>query len=91
MALLPGVFLRDLQFQDLVRVPQCADQRRHGFTYLKINRTVLDLHDRVVVKTTVQRGEVVVGGPGAIGFQIVPVQMVVIDKSPINQDAPVRL
>ena len=59
--LLPGIFLRDLQFDRLVRFFQAAEKRRDGFARLKINRAMLDLEDDVFVKLPVERMKIVIG------------------------------
>src|SRR4029077_20227686 len=55
--LLPGVLLRDLQLDAFVSLLQPAKKRRHRFACLKIDGTVLDLDDDVVVKLSVKRME----------------------------------
>ena len=87
MPLLPRVLLRDLQFDALVRLLQSAKKWRHRFAGLKINGTILDLDDDVVVEFSVQRMEDVISGPGAIVLQISPIQMMVINKCAIEKHA----
>ena len=81
MPLLPGVFLRDLQLDGFVRTLQSGKERRNRFAHLKVDWTILDLNDDVVVEGAVQWMEIVVGGFRPIVFQIVPVQMVVVNET----------
>ena len=90
MPLLAGVFLRDLQLDRFVRVVQAGKQRRYRFPYLEIDRAVLDLHDHVIVEFSVQRMKDVVSRASAVGLQIVPVEMMVVDEGPIEQHPAVR-
>ncbi len=91
MTLLAGVFLGDLQFDCFVGVLQAAEKRRNGFAGLKIDWAVLDLDDDVVVEFSVQGVEVVVSGLGAVVMRIAPVEMMVVDKGAIENDAVMRL
>ena len=91
MALLSGVFLRDLQFDRFVGAAQPGEQRRRRFAHLEIDRTILDLDDDVVVERAVERMKIVVGRFRAIVFQIVPIEMVVVDEGAIEHDAAMRL
>src|SRR5215472_14028316 len=91
MLLLAGVFLCDLEFDRFVAAAQSGKQRRRRFAHLKINRSVLDLDDGVVIELAIKRMKIVVGGLGAVVFQIAPVEMVVIDEGAIENDASMRL
>src|SRR5580704_11275408 len=51
---------------------------------------MFDLDDYVVVEFSVERMEVVVRGTRAIVFRIAPVEMVVVDKRTIKDDAVMR-
>src|SRR5690242_11696009 len=55
VALLTGVFLRDLEFQSLVRVWHGAQERRRRLTHLEIDWSILDLNDNVFVQLSVKR------------------------------------
>jgi hypothetical protein len=48
MFLLPGVFLRDLELQNLVGPLKPAQQRRHRFTNLEVHRAVFDLKNYII-------------------------------------------
>src|SRR5258708_39132290 len=89
MPLLPGVFLRDLQFDGLVCVRHGAEERRGRLAYLEINRAIFDLNDDVGLELSVERMEVVGGGAGAVGFRVAPIQMMVVNEGAVQQD-PVR-
>src|SRR5437899_4891323 len=52
---------------------------------------MLDLHDDVVIELAVERMENVISGPGTIVFGIAPIEMMVIDKGAIHDDAAMRL
>ena len=91
MTLLAGVLLSDLEFNGLVGVWKSShEERAHGLAHLKVDGTVLDLHDDVRVKFTVERVEVVVACAGAVGFQVVPIEMIVVDEAAIEDDAAMR-
>ncbi len=90
VALLAGVLLGDLQFNGLVGVPKRGEEWRDRLANLKVDRAVLDLDDHVGFELTVEGMEVVIAGPGAVGFEIVPVQMIVVNESAIQNDAAVR-
>ncbi len=91
LSLLTGIFLRDLQFDRFVGVLESAQQRRDGLAHLKINRPILDLNDDVVLELPIQRMKNVVGSPRAIILGIAPVQMMVINKSAVEQHAAMRM
>src|SRR5207245_5579388 len=90
MPLLSGVLLRDLQLDDLARSRHCPEERRGGLAHLKINRTVFDLDDDSVFKLSVERTEVVVRGPGAVGFWIAPIQVMVVNESAVEENSVMR-
>ena len=90
MALLAGVFLRDLQFDGFVGFFEAAEERRDRLARLEVDRAVLDLDDDVVVELAVERMEIVVSGSGAIVFGIAPVEMMVVDEGAIEEEAAVR-
>ena len=89
--LLAGVLLRDLQLDGLAGMPKRGEERRDRFTHLKVDRTVLHLNDDVRLELAVEGTEVIVARAGAIGFEVVPVQMVVVDEAAIKNDAVMRL
>ena len=91
MTLLARVLLGDLQFERFVGGVQGAEQRRHRLTYLEIDRTVLDLHQNVVVEHPIQLVKIVPGRTGAIVLQIAPIHVVVVDESAVKQETAMRL
>src|SRR5690348_6939084 len=90
MPLLAEVFLRDLQFDGFICFLEAAEERGGGFAHLEINRPVFDLDDYIVVKFAVKRMKDVVSRASAIVFEITPVEMMVIDKGPVKNDAVMR-
>ena len=90
MALLAGVLLRDLQFDGLVGVVQAGEERRDRLAHLEVDGAVLDLDDDVGLELAVERMEVVVAGAGAVGLEVVPVEVMVVDEAAIENDAAVR-
>ena len=90
MPLLPGVFLRDLQLDGLIRMRHGSEQRRRWLAHLKINGAVLDLNHYVIFELSIQRMEVVVSGAGAICLDVTPIQMMVVNECPIHQHAVMR-
>src|SRR5258708_12780977 len=87
MPLLPGVFLRDLQFDGLVCVRHGAEERRGRLAYLEIDRAIFDLNDDVVFELSVERMEGVVGGAGAARFRVAPIPMIVVHQRPPDHDS----
>src|SRR5450755_1111330 len=78
--LLAQIFLRNLQFDGLVRLLQSREQWRSRLPHLKINRSILDLNDDVVVELPIQRMKNIVRRSGSIVLRIAPVQMVVLNE-----------
>src|SRR5580704_12123362 len=91
LTLLSRVFLRDLQLDGFVGAVQAGKERRRRFTHLEIDWAILDLNDDVVVERAVKRMEVIVGSLGAIIFQIVPIEVMVVHERAIKHDAAMRL
>ena len=91
MTLLAGVLLRDLQFDGLVGMPQRGKQRGDGLADLEVDGTVFDLDDHVAVEFAVEGVEVVIAGARAIGLEVIPVEMIVVDEAAVEHHAPVRL
>src|SRR6202044_4248528 len=91
VALLPRVLLSHLQLDGLIRMRKSCKQRTHGFTHLEVDRPVLNLHDNVVVKISIQGMKVVVAGAGAIRLSILPIEMIVVYKSAIQNHSAMRL
>src|ERR1700686_3731877 len=90
MALLPGVFLSDLQFHRHVRLLQTTEERRNRLADLKINWPMLDLNNDVVIEFAIEWMENIVGRPGAVSLGILPVEVMVVHKRSIENDAAVR-
>jgi hypothetical protein len=88
--LLPGVLLRDLQLDRQPRGRHRREHRRDRLAGLEVDGAVLDLKDRVVAEPSVERGEVIVGCPGAIGRAVAPVLPMVVDERAPVHDAAVR-
>ncbi len=91
MALLAGVFLRDLQLDGLVCFFQSTEEWRYRLASLEIDRAVLDLDNDVVVELAVEGMEIVVGGPGTVILGVAPIEMMVVDKRAIENDPAVRM
>src|SRR5580692_8449809 len=90
MPLLARVFLRDLQLDGRICFLEAAEERRHRLPHLEVNRSMFDLDDHVVVELAVERMEVVVRRACTIVFRISPIEMVVVDKRTIEDDAVMR-
>ena len=80
MLLLPGVLLRHLQLDRQPGLRHRGDHRGDRLARLEVHRPVLDLQDDVVVEPAVQRREVVVRRPRAVGGPVAPVLVVVVDE-----------
>ena len=91
MPRLPEILLRDLQLDRLARLVECSEQRRSRLAHLKIDGTVLDLDDDVVVELAVKSVEIVVRRASAIVLRIAPIHVVVVNKAAIENQAAVRL
>ena len=89
MALLPRVFLRDLQFNALVRVLQPSKKWRDRFAGLEINGPVFDLDDDVVIEFSVQWKKNVVRRASPVILGIAPVQVMVVHERPIEKQSAV--
>src|ERR1035437_4688292 len=87
VALLACVLLCDLQLDRLVGVRECGEEWAYRFAHLKVDRSVLDLHDDVVVELAVERVEVVVACAGPVGLHVVPVEMMVVDEATVEDHA----
>src|SRR3954447_15758344 len=90
MPLLSGVFLGNLQFDPLIRLLQAAEKWRDRFASLEINGAILDLDDNVVVKLSVKGMKDVVRCASAITLRVTPIQMMVVNESPIEKQSAVR-
>src|SRR5580693_5095612 len=91
MPLLAGVLLGDLQLDGFVGFLEPGEQRRRRFACLEVDRSVFDLNDDVVVELSVERMKMVVSGVRPIILWPTPVEMMVVDKCAIEDDAVVRL
>src|ERR1700720_2190608 len=90
MPLLPGVFLSDLQLHRHIRTLQPPKERRNGFADLKVNGPMLDLNDDVVVELAIEGMEYIVRSFRAVTLRILPVEVMVVYKRAIENDAAVR-
>ena len=90
VALLAGVLLRGFEFDGLVGVAERGEERRDGLADLEVDGAVFDLDDDVGFELAVEGVEVVVAGAGAVGFQVGPVEVMVVNKAAVHHDAVVR-
>src|SRR5882762_1538777 len=89
MPLLPGVFLSDLQLHRHIRLLQPSKERRNGFADLKVNGPMLDLNDDVVVELAIEGMENIVRSLRAVTLRILPVEVMVVYKRPVENDSTV--
>ena len=89
VALLAGVLLRDLDFHGLVGLREAGEERRDGLAGLEVDGAFLGLDDDVGSELAVEGMEDVVGGAGAVGFGVVPVEVMVVDEGAVENDAAV--
>ena len=68
-----------------------AKRGRHGLADLEVDGAVLDLDDYIGLELAVEGAEVVVAGAGAVGLEVVPVEVIVVDEAAIKHDAAMRL
>ena len=61
-----------------------------GSSRLEVDGAVFDLHDDIRRELAVERMKDVVGGAGAIGLEVVVVEVIVVDESAVENDAAVR-
>ena len=91
MALLAQVFLGDLELDGFVGVLQAREERRDRLADLEVDGAIFDLDDDVVGKLAVEGVEDVVGGARAVGLEVVPVEVMVVDEGAVEDDAAVGL
>src|SRR5262249_10734217 len=87
--LLSEVLLRDLDFEGLVSFWKASEEWRDWLAHLEVDGTFLGLNDYVVGELAVEKMKNVVGGPGAISFRIIPIEVVVVDEGAIEDQPPV--
>src|SRR5271166_6611465 len=75
VALLAGVLLGDLDFHGLPGLRETGEERRDGLAGLEVDGAFLNLEHDIRAKATIQRREDVVGGAGAVGFGVAPVEV----------------
>src|ERR1700744_4851729 len=80
MALLAGVLLRDLEFDGFVGEGESGEKRRDRFPPLEMDGAVLDLDNDVVIEFAVKGMKDIEGGAGAIGLEVMPIEMMIVDK-----------
>ena len=80
-----------MQLDGFVCFLKRAEKRRSGFAHLEIDGAIFDLQNYIGIKLAVEIMEIIVGGAGAVVFQIVPVEVMVVNESAIEQQAAVRL
>ncbi len=90
VTLLAGVLLRDLDLHGLAGLREAAEEGRDGLAGLEVDGAFLGLDDDVGRELAVERMEDVVGGAGAVGLGVVPVEVVVVDEGAVENDAAVR-
>ena len=91
VALLAGVLLRDLQLNRLAGVLKCCEEWRHWLAHLEVDRPVLDLDHYVGLEGSIESMEVVIASAGAIRFEVVPVEMIVVHEAAVQHYSPMRL
>ena len=69
---------------------ESAEERRDGLAGLEVDGAFLGLDDDVGRELAVERMEDVVGGAGAVGLGVVPVEVMVVDEGAVENDAAVR-
>ena len=90
MALLAGVLLRDLDFHGLAGLLEAGEERRDGLAGLEIDGAFFGLDDDVGANLPSSGWKYVVGGAGAVGFGVAPVEMMVVDEGAVEDDAVMR-
>lgn len=90
VALLAGVLLGGLDLNGDVAVRKVGEEGAYGLAGLEVDGAFLDLDDDIGFELAVVTNEVVDTGAGAIGFGIVPVEVIVVDEAAIEDDAVVR-
>ena len=61
--------------------------RRDRLAHLKVDRPFLGLNDDIGGEFPIERMKDIVGGAGAVGLGVAPVQVVVVDKGAVEDDA----
>src|SRR2546429_184921 len=89
MPLLSGVFLSDLQLHCHIGALQPGKEGRNRFADLKVNGSMFDLNDDVVVELAIEGMENIVRSFRAVILRILPVEVMVVYKRPIENEATV--
>ncbi len=89
MALLAGVFLGDFDFHGLAGLAEAGEEGRDGLAGLEVDGAFLGLDDDVGKELAVEGVEGVVGGAGAVGFGVAPIEVVVVDEGAVEDYAVV--
>ena len=73
----------------MTSILKSGEEGRDGFAHLEVNGAGLDLYNDIRGEFAVEGMEDVIGGAGAVGFGVAPVEVVVVDKGAIEHDAAV--
>src|SRR5580692_5205478 len=68
----------------------CCEEWRCGFANLEVDGTVFDLNDDVRFEFAIEGVKVVVTGAGAVGLEVVIVEVIVVDEAAIEDEAAMR-
>ena len=90
VAFLACVFLHDLQFDGFVGFLESGEKGGNRLAHLEIDGAIFNLDDHVVVELAVERMKNIVGGAGAIVFQVGPIKVMVVNKRTVEEHAAVR-
>src|SRR5258708_7113971 len=91
MTLLTCIFLSRLQLDSLRGMPKRAKERAHALPRLKIDGTMLDLDDDIWLKLAIIFRKIVIAGASPISLRIVPIEVMVVNKTTVKHYPFVRL
>jgi hypothetical protein len=89
MPLLPGVFLSDVKLHCHIGKLKPGKEGRDRFADLKVNGPMFGLNDDVVVELAIEGMENIVRSFRAVTLRILQVEVMVVYKRPIENDAAV--
>ena len=85
MSLSASILLGDLHFEGNISFAKCTEQWTNSFPDLKVDRTVFNLNDHIVVELSVKWLEVVVRGLCPVDGQVLIVERIAVNKSSVKE------
>ena len=67
-----------------------CEERRDRLAHLEVDGAMLDLDHDIRLEGSVECVEVVVAGASAIGLEVVPVEVIVVDEAAVENNSAMR-